>query len=414
MDKPMTKEEEEVKNPRDKEGPGAGLMGRGGIVIVTAYLVLMLGVIIYLLVVLWPPNRANEVRDQLLDDAAKGSPSPAASPSATESPAPEASPVASVAPASLQLASIALLPQAPPRQSPTVTPATPTVTPTPPAPSPTPTGSPATNATQTTVTEPDCEKAARIREGFCLDEQMRPRAGVGALKFLGRCYCVWDEDRLLLIVLLCGALGSLIHGLRSFSWYVGNREAVWSWSAWYFMLPFFGSALSFVFYLVIRGGFFSPNSTVTQAASPFGFAAMSALIGMFSEAAINKLRRVAFTIFEPPEKGKDHVGPAPRITGISPAQGSTEGREKVTLTGENFAGAVKVTFGGADAKVLSSTATSVVLETPAHDKGKVDVVVKNGDGQEHPTKEAFEYVEPPPPPPPPDNSGGGNPGGAIG
>jgi hypothetical protein len=42
---------------------------------------------------------------------------------------------------------------------------------------------------------------------------------------------IYAETRLLLIVMLAGALGSLMHGLRSLYWYTGNRQMVWSWAA---------------------------------------------------------------------------------------------------------------------------------------------------------------------------------------
>jgi hypothetical protein len=259
-----------------------------------------------------------------------------------------------------------------------------------------------TNATAGT-TSSGCSTDA-IQEGFCLDAEGRPREGLGALWFWGCWRCIYDEDRLLLIVLLAGALGALVHAIRSLSWYVGNRQAVWSWSAMYFMLPFLGAGIAFIFYLVIRGGFFSPTSTVTDT-SPFGFAALAALIGMFTEPAVVKLRKVATTILEPPEQGKDHVGPAPKLTEISPKQGLVGGGETVTITGENFASDVEVSFGGLAAEVTSSSPKSITVTTPAHAKGKVDVVVTNDDKQQGISKEGFEYVEPP---------NGGNGGGEGG
>jgi hypothetical protein len=111
-----------------------------------------------------------------------------------------------------------------------------------------------------------------------------------------------DEQRLLLLVLLGGSLGTLVHSLRSVYWYVGNRDLVMSWMAMYFMLPFAGSALALVFYLVIRGGFFSPQSSFQQT-SPFGFGAFAALIGMFSTQAVLKLKDVAEVMLSKPSAG---------------------------------------------------------------------------------------------------------------
>src|SRR5262249_8226091 len=108
---------------------------------------------------------------------------------------------------------------------------------------------------------------------------------------------IWDEVRLLLIVILAGALGSLVHTVRSVYWYVGNRKLKWSWLAKYILQPFAGSALAVIFYVVVRGGFFSPQTTFENT-SPFGFAALAALVGLFSEQAVLKLKKVAETVLE--------------------------------------------------------------------------------------------------------------------
>jgi hypothetical protein len=76
----------------------------------------------------------------------------------------------------------------------------------------------------------------------------------------------------------------------------------------YILLPFVGSTLGLVFYFVIRGGFFSPEAT-TEQTSPFGFAALSGLVGMFSEEAVQKLQDVAETLLAPTPEGADHVEP---------------------------------------------------------------------------------------------------------
>jgi hypothetical protein len=113
-----------------------------------------------------------------------------------------------------------------------------------------------------------------------------------------------DEVRLILIVALTGALGGLVHALRSLYWYVGNRALVFSWLIKYILLPFVGATLGLVFYFVIRGGFFSPEATA-QEASPFGFAALSGLVGMFSEQAVLKLKELAETLLTKPKPGED-------------------------------------------------------------------------------------------------------------
>ncbi len=120
--------------------------------------------------------------------------------------------------------------------------------------------------------------------------------------FLAWTFSIPDESRLFLVVALTGALGSMVHTLRSFYWYIGNRDMVWSWVIMYVLLPFVGATLGLVFYFVIRGGFFSPQTTVQQT-SPFGFAALSGLVGLFSEQAVLKLKAVADTLFAKPKPG---------------------------------------------------------------------------------------------------------------
>jgi hypothetical protein len=129
------------------------------------------------------------------------------------------------------------------------------------------------------------------------------------ITFLGLAFSLPDEIRLFYIVAMAGAVGGLIHALRSLYWYTGNRALVWSWLSMYILLPFVGSALGLVFYLVIRGGFFSTQASVEET-SPFGFAALAALVGMFSEQAVRKLKEVAETLLSKPAEGKDSERPS--------------------------------------------------------------------------------------------------------
>lgn len=116
---------------------------------------------------------------------------------------------------------------------------------------------------------------------------------------------IWDEVRLLLIVIFGGALGSLVHALRSVYWYVGNRDLRRSWLVKYMLLPFAGSALALIFYVVVRGGFFAAQAGVQQT-SPFGFVALAAMVGLFSEQAVLKLKEIAETVLSKPAPGSDH------------------------------------------------------------------------------------------------------------
>jgi len=124
--------------------------------------------------------------------------------------------------------------------------------------------------------------------------------------FLFWTFSMSSETRLFIVVAMAGALGSLVHALESLAWYVGNRVLVVSWVLRYIMMPITGAVLGIIFYLVIRGGFFSPEATIAQT-SPFAFAGVAGLVGMFSDQAIDKLKKVAGSVFteKEPEPGKD-------------------------------------------------------------------------------------------------------------
>ncbi|UCG56999.1 MAG: hypothetical protein JSU70_19305 [Phycisphaerales bacterium] len=115
---------------------------------------------------------------------------------------------------------------------------------------------------------------------------------------------VGDEARLLLIVAFAGALGGQVRSLRSIAWYVGNKELKKSWLLQYLLTPFVGATLALVFYFVIRGGFFSPRAT-TEQMSIYGFTGLAGLVGIASEPASLKLKKIAETLFTKPKEGKD-------------------------------------------------------------------------------------------------------------
>jgi hypothetical protein len=122
-------------------------------------------------------------------------------------------------------------------------------------------------------------------------------------------FLIWSfprdcEQGWLLLVFAAGMLGGLLHALRSFYWYVGNRELVRSWAAMYLFLPFVGGTLGVVFYIVIRGGLFS-GAMDGDGMNPIGFAAVAGLVGLFSEQAVLKLKDVANTLFKKPSPGED-------------------------------------------------------------------------------------------------------------
>ena len=104
------------------------------------------------------------------------------------------------------------------------------------------------------------------------------------------------EVRLIWLVVITSALGSYIHTVTSFTLYAGNRSLAPSWLAWYVLRPAISAALALIFYFALRAGLFS-GATADQTINPFGIAAISGMVGMFSKQATEKLSKIFDTIF---------------------------------------------------------------------------------------------------------------------
>lgn len=88
--------------------------------------------------------------------------------------------------------------------------------------------------------------------------------------------------------------------------------------------------------------------------------------------------------------------PAPSLTAISPASGTTAGGTVVTLTGSGFRTGATVRFGSTAATAVTvSSPTELQATTPARPLGVVTVRVTNDDGQEASLVRAFRFVAPP-------------------
>jgi hypothetical protein len=199
-----------------------------------------------------------------------------------------------------------------------------------------------------------------------------------------------SQWRQLLLIALAGALGATLHGLRSFTYFRGNRNLKESWLAWYVALPFMGAAIGTVFFLVFLGGLFS-----VEGASGDKFLVMigiAALVGMFSQEAVEKLKQIAQAVLTPLPPSKDQ-GPGPEkvvLAEVLPDHGSTNGGEIVRIIGSGFTDQSVVTFDKTLAKVTKANANCLTVETPQHVAGKVDVEVRNGT-QKATLTGAFQY-----------------------
>ena len=214
------------------------------------------------------------------------------------------------------------------------------------------------------------------------------------------------EVRLLLLVLLAGAIGSYIHASSSFVDYLGNRTMITSWIWWYLLRPFIGMMLALLFYFLFRGGFITAgvNSGGEGAASfinPFGIAAVAGLVGMFSKVAADKLNEVFLTLFAPKTgQGDAKRGDKltrtlnPTLAAIVPNKGPAAGNTEVTISGTNFLVGVAVNFGEvASPTVTIKDATTLTVITPEHEPGVVDVEVVNPNNLTAVLKDGFTYLE---------------------
>jgi hypothetical protein len=202
-------------------------------------------------------------------------------------------------------------------------------------------------------------------------------------KFSFTCPAAPDKT-MVLMVLLAGALGGLVHALRSLFWYAGEQKLLWNWVPMYLLLPFSSAALGFVFYLVIRAGLYQPT-----AGTSYLLVGMAALVGMFSAQATEKLKAVAEGIFSKAPQGANAAPPveppsrvvAPTVSGIKPAVGPLAGGTVVTIVGTGFTPQSVVRFD----QIVSPKTTHVNATTlkavapPRGGAGAVDVAVKVGD-----------------------------------
>jgi len=123
--------------------------------------------------------------------------------------------------------------------------------------------------------------------------------------FAGRTREITAELRLILLVLFVGGFSASVFGLNSFANYSGQELLKANWLWLYFARPIIGAGVAFVFYLIVRGGFLAGTNVDVKAVTPFGFVAVAALVGMFSDAAINKLNDIFDTMFRAKDTRKE-------------------------------------------------------------------------------------------------------------
>jgi len=160
----------------------------------------------------------------------------------------------------------------------------------------------------------------------------------------------WDlsvsrDKSFFIIVAIAGALGAMGHVLRSYFRYVGERSLIWSWMLSYFLIPFVGAIFGTLIFILLRAGLITGGGVAQT--DPFGFAAVAALVGLFSSQAAEKLKLIFETIFATPQAASESVttpsAVAAAIRSFTPPAG-TPGTQ-VEIQGEALEGVTEVSFG---------------------------------------------------------------------
>jgi hypothetical protein len=112
------------------------------------------------------------------------------------------------------------------------------------------------------------------------------------------------DDNFIVLAILVGALGAILHCVRSIAWYVGEGKLKRIWILYYVTLPVVGSMLAVFVYWLIRGGLISTSAS-TKDVNPYGIASIAGLVGLFSEQAAQMLLNTFTSIFTKAPKGSN-------------------------------------------------------------------------------------------------------------
>lgn len=140
---------------------------------------------------------------------------------------------------------------------------------------------------------------------------------------------------ILLLVILGGFLGSLIHITGSLGDFIGNGRFKRSWSLWYFTRPFLASGLAIVVYFAIIGGFLSVNSS-SGSVNLVGVMTVSIMVGLFTDRTAIKLGELFDVIFKPKDIRLDPITGQPIATLVTPMSLIRGMLMPITIMGEGF------------------------------------------------------------------------------
>ncbi|WP_426190579.1 hypothetical protein [Massilia sp. DWR3-1-1] len=157
------------------------------------------------------------------------------------------------------------------------------------------------------------------------------------------CVAANAGTRILMAVMVAGALGSFIHAATSFGDFVGNDRLSANWIWWYLLRPFIAMALAAIVYLALNGGLLLNGGQSKEVnVNIYGVVALAGLVGMFTKQATDKLSEVFTTMFKTTTEGDAKRSDAldnkvPVLTSvIPPSVDAGAGSATVTLIGSGF------------------------------------------------------------------------------
>lgn len=112
-----------------------------------------------------------------------------------------------------------------------------------------------------------------------------------AIRWVGHDFTFTPTSGVLLLGLIGGVAGSLVHTITIFSSRAGRRtlEATYFW--WYLLRPFAAALLSLLFVAAVHSGLLSVTNGPKSAIAVVGFVA-GGLAGLFTDAVLQKLRNL--------------------------------------------------------------------------------------------------------------------------
>jgi hypothetical protein len=135
-------------------------------------------------------------------------------------------------------------------------------------------------------------------------------------QFLSNRRSITQEVQILLLMLFTGAFGSCIYALKSLGDYRGDGKLYQTWFTYYAIQPVEGAGISYLFYLIVRGGFLSVGAD-PKTVNTFSMCAIAGLAGAFSDTAFLKLREVFQTLFKPQDDRGGKLSPKINTSGLS-------------------------------------------------------------------------------------------------